>query len=361
MGRAGGKDRGLFQRPANSGIWWVRYFDEEGKEHREKVGPKELARSIYQQRKTEVRQQKFDPDKVVRRKRWTVAKMLAHYREQRKTLGPRNQSEDQRYVDYWTEQLGTLELEQVSAAHLERWRVKRAKDNVKPATINRGLTYLKAYFNLAVRDGHCSQNPVSKVKPLQENNERTRYLDPDNEFARLKAAFNQEQWDLIEFALFTGLRRSEQFGMRWEFVDFTANVVKIPTAKAGKARFIYLNEETRAILERQRSRYPDSPWTFPAPTKPQSPRDGHNFYHREFRKACREVGIQDFHWHDLRHSFASWLTMRGAHPKAVQTLLGVGSSRMMERYSHLAPGHLGATMKLLSAPTESATDAHSTR
>ena len=348
MSRADGKDRGLFERPKASGIWWIRYTDEEGQEHREKVGPKEMARAIYAQRKTEVRLGKFDPDKVTRRKRWTVAKMLAHYRERRKTIGPKNQGEDQRYVDYWTEKLGKLELDQVTLNVLENWRVERTQDGVKPATINRPLTYLKAYFNLAMRDGHCKANPVAKLKPLRENNERTRYLDAETELPRFRAAFSLIDWELVEFAIVTGLRQSEQFGLAWENVDLGGGVIKIPDPKSGKARFVHLNDEARDVLARQRALFPDSPWVFPSPNKPERPRDPKNFYHRVFAKALIEAKIQDFTWHDLRRTFASWLTMKGAHPRAVQSLLGHSSGRMTERYSYLAPRHIGEAVSLLS-------------
>ena len=346
MARKDGKDRGLFERPKGSGVWWIRYSDAEGQEHREKVGPKDAARAIYQQRKTEIRLQKFDPALVSRRTRWTVAKMLAHYRAQRKVLGPKNQAEDQRYVDYWTERFGKLELDQLTPEKLENWRIERTRDGVKPATINRALTYLKAYYNLA--EEHCKRNPVKALKPLRENNERTRYLDRNTEFPRLKAALEGENWDIVEFALHTGMRRGEQFGIEWANVDLTANVVRVPCPKGGKARFVYLNDETKAVLLRQRERYPCSPWAFPAPSKPERPRDGHNFYNRVFRKTLEELGIRDFRWHDLRHSFASWLTMRGAHPKAVQELLGHKSGRMTERYSHLSPEHLSNAVRMLS-------------
>ena len=64
------RDRGLFQRPHGSGIWWICYFDRQGKRHREKIGPsKATARDIYKQRRTEIRLEKFDPEAVARRKR----------------------------------------------------------------------------------------------------------------------------------------------------------------------------------------------------------------------------------------------------------------------------------------------------
>ena len=60
-------DRGLFERPAASGVWWIRYHDESGREHREKVGPKALARRVYQKRKTEVAERRFFPESIRKR------------------------------------------------------------------------------------------------------------------------------------------------------------------------------------------------------------------------------------------------------------------------------------------------------
>ena len=56
--------RGVFERPKRSGIWWVRYTDQHGREHREKVGPKKLASDVYQKRKTAVREGRFFPDQL---------------------------------------------------------------------------------------------------------------------------------------------------------------------------------------------------------------------------------------------------------------------------------------------------------
>ena len=61
MARRGGKDRGLFERPADSGVWWIHYHDTDGRKHREKVGPKGLARKLYAKRKTEVREARYFP------------------------------------------------------------------------------------------------------------------------------------------------------------------------------------------------------------------------------------------------------------------------------------------------------------
>lgn len=347
MGRPEGKDRGLFERPKDSGTWWIRYSDALGQEHREKVGPKGLARKRYEQRKTEVRQNKFEPESIVRRAPWTVAKMMSHFREKRKVLGPKNQSEDQRYADLWAEVFGKYQLDQLKQAHLEDWRRQRSQEGVKPSTINRALTYLRAYFNLAIENGHCKENPVAKVKALSENNERARYLDEEDEYPKLKAAMGPEDFDLVEFALYTGLRQSEQFELEWSRVDLRASFLRIHDTKAGKERVVRLNGRAIEVLARQKQRYPGSEWVFPAPTKPSCPRDGHNFYVRVYKPACKAAGIKDLTWHDLRRSFGSWLIMKGAHSRAVQMLLGHSSSRMMERYAHLSPEYMGNAVDLL--------------
>ena len=79
MARKGGKDRGLFERPKGSGIWWVRYFDEVGRERREKVGPKALARKRYMQRKTEIAEGRYFPD--ARRRDVVLDELVSDYRE----------------------------------------------------------------------------------------------------------------------------------------------------------------------------------------------------------------------------------------------------------------------------------------
>lgn len=67
-----GRDRGIFERPKGSGIWWVRYPDNFGRIHREKVGPKGLAKTVYAKRKVQVREGKFFPENLRRRREMFV-------------------------------------------------------------------------------------------------------------------------------------------------------------------------------------------------------------------------------------------------------------------------------------------------
>jgi site-specific recombinase XerD len=77
---------------------------------------------------------------------------------------------------------------------------------------------------------------------------------------------------------------------------------------------------------------------------------------KAFSRAVKRAGLTDFHFHDLRHSFASHLTMGGANLRAVQILLGHKDLRMTMRYSHLSPEHLQGAVKALDGVFSSAPD-----
>lgn len=304
MARAGGKDRGIFEKVKGSGAWWIRYCDSTGQEHREKVGPKSLAKARYEQRKTEIRQEKFDPEEVARRRRKTLLTdaVLDHLAEVR--VRKRTWREDERYGKLWTAFFAGKTLEEIRPADIERWRRERMAEEPapKPATLNRPLAFLKTLFNRVIKNGLVEKNPVTHVKLLRENNRRVRFLTHEEE-ERLRDEMTPEDFELVEFAIHTGLRRGEQFGLRWENVDLVNEVLTIPQSKHGEKRHVQLNDRALEILRGLRSRL-KSEWVFLS-RRGAGPIDPHNLLNRVFYPALAEAGIGDFHWHDLRHNAES--------------------------------------------------------
>jgi site-specific recombinase XerD len=327
-------DRGLFERPKKgSGVWWIRYHDENGCEHREKVGPKGLARKVYQKRKTEIQERKFFPERIRQRDR-LLAEVIDDYLVRIRHTH-RSYRDSERYGRYWNAVFPGKTLRQLQPGDIERYVAQRLQE-AAPASVNRELAFLKRIFNVAIADGYDDANPVQRVKLQKENNARTRFLT-DEEEERLQVALRPEHWIAVEFALHTGLRQSEQFGLRWENVDFRNGTIKIARSKNGEMRHVAMNATVRSLLRGLPSRF-RSAYVFPSSTL-QSPQNARNFARRVFVPALRRAGIKDFRWHDLRHTFASRLVMAGVDLRTVQELMGHKTMAMTLRYSHLSPEH----------------------
>ena len=342
--------RGLFERPKGSGIWCVRYHDEHGREHREKVGPKSLAIKVYQKRKNQIAERRFFPEQI-RRREVLLADMIDDYLGRVKDR-LRSYREYERAGRDWKAALPGKTLRQVHPGDIERYIAGRITE-VRPATINRHLAFLKRLYNVAIADGKAETNPVRAVKLFRENNARVRFLTDDEEI-RLRNAIGETEWPMVAVALHTGFRQGEQFHLRWRYVDFATGVLTIPRTKSGEARRVPMNDVVRDILRTLPSRL-KGPWVFPSTTG-ETPHDARNYVHRVFEPALKKASIDGFRWHDLRHTFASRLVMAGVDLRTVQELMGHKTQAMTIRYAHLSPGHqLDAVQRLTSTPTGTTT------
>jgi integrase len=348
-GRRAKRPRGCFERPAGSGIWWVRYRDQHGRLHREKVGPKGLAKKVYQKRRTELAEGRFFPEERGRRD-VLLRDYLRVFMRKHVTGRLRNAVHYAQYARRWEAALGTHALRSIVPDDIAEYAAeRRERDGRAPATINRELAFLRRVFNAAIASRVAETNPVRSRKQggafTKENNQRVRHLLPEEEAALAREIPDLADWSKLVVALHTGLRRGEQFGLRWEHVDFTTGVITIPDSKSGEPRHLPMNDTVRAVLRALPSRL-KSPWVFPSDTG-ETPLDAQNFVNRVFLPALRRAQIDNFHWHDLRHTFASRLVMKGVDLRTVQELLGHKTLAMTLRYAHLSPGHkLDAVQRL---------------
>ena len=121
----GKKHRGVYEHPKGSNVWWILYYDQHGKRHREKVGPKGLAITVYQKRKTEIREGKFLPEKVAERRQAILFEdMLTSYLEEYSKVNKRSYKTDLALAVRLRQELSSKTLQEISTQDVERLKAK---------------------------------------------------------------------------------------------------------------------------------------------------------------------------------------------------------------------------------------------
>lgn len=230
--------------------------------------------------------------------------------------------------------LGELRLSLLTPAFVAGHRDEMRRGTRGPATVNRHLAALSAVLSVGVERGWLQTNPVRATKRCKEPRVRVRFLS-DAQFERLISAcqpFQKQRLEaLVKVALSSGLRRSELLSLRWNEVDLERGTFYLPETKAGRERVAFVSGEGLEAL-RQFPR-DSSPWVFgPGPAEPQFPRDA-------WEAARKKADLGDFHFHDLRHTAATWVAMIGATGPELATFLGHGGILLIDRYVHLAKVH----------------------
>jgi len=247
---------------------------------------------------------------------------------------------------YWIPQLmeafGNLNVSDLNPKIIEQWQGERLKKN-KPSTVNRLTTCLKHMVNKGVEWGMTSEETlksVRKVKQLKGENKRLRYLTIE-ELQRLLDCCRQHLKSIILVAVHTGMRKGEILNLKWDQVDLRNNFILLDKTKNGERREIPING-TLTELFASMPRSLESEYVFV--DKEGKP---YGNIKRSFSTALRMAEIRDFHFHDLRHTFASHSVMTGVDLTSVKELLGHKSLTMALRYSHLAPGHKRKAVEML--------------
>jgi integrase len=227
---------------------------------------------------------------------------------------------------------------------LDHYRTLRLSENMAPATINREMSTLKHALSKAVEWKllrKTAREELVAIRRYQEPDGRLRYLAREAEAERLLQACEEWLRPIVQTALHTGMRKGELLGLTWDCVDMTHGFIRLKQTKNGKARALPLNETLWSLFSGLRTRL-DVPWVFHDDA-------GHrwNNVRHGFERACEAAGLTDFHFHDLRHTFASWLIMGGIPLATVSNLLGHTTPTMTLRYAHLSPKHLTSAVRVL--------------
>ena len=174
------------------------------------------------------------------------------------------------------------------------------------------------------------------VELLRENNKRDRYLT-ENEITKLlkECAPLPRLHTLVMIALNTGLRRDGCLTLKWNEIDFKRNQIS-KVVKGGKTVFIPVTDEFKAfLLARRGNLLNPNGYVTPSPRTPMAGACMARNSNFGFESACKRAGIKDFHFHDIRHTFATHFLARTKDIFTLSQILGHSTVTMTERYAHL--------------------------
>lgn len=268
-----------------------------------------------------------------------VSKYMAHARVSKKSW-----IHDEFRARRWADFFGQKRLDEITSWDVERYRMMR-KEQAAPGTVNRELALLRHMFNLAIRWGDAKANPVdTRSHFFREPKHRVRTLSSDEE-ERLMAALSRPGREhvraIVVVALNTGMRRGEILRLRWSDVDFAGGLLTVRETKNGEARVIPMNRVVRETLSGL-PRAGDHVFCNPLTGRPiRSIREA-------FERACREAGVENFRFHDLRHTAATKLVLGGVDLVTVKEILGHKDIKMTLRYAHPTPEGKRRAMEILA-------------
>ncbi len=321
----------IYQRGKN----WYIDFTFKGQRIRESIGPsRKGAEKVIAKRKAEIAENKYldvrkDPDPV------TFHEFAKDYLKWAKgahkaSTYPTTVS-SVRALDREFQNKG---LHEITSWEIEQYKVRRKKE-VKPASVNRELAMIKHMYSKAIEAGKVKGNPARKVKFLKGIAKRCRYLMPD-EFQNLLSYCGEDLKLIATMGAHTGMRRAEIVNLQPGQVNLLQGIITLPDTKTGESQEVRLNETVKALLGKMDL---SRPYIF-FPDYRGMRKSLCTEISKSFKEVVKRAGIEDFHFHDLRHTFASNLIMQeGVELNDVRECLRHKSMSMTMRYAHLSPKH----------------------
>lgn len=287
-------------------------------------------------------------------KKRTLAEAIDRYIKEelpKKAKGGANQTAQ---LAWWRKVLGAYTLADVTAPRVTECRNRLLQEPKKPkskkpdpdavpglrtpATVARYLAALSHVFTIAMKEwGWMDANPMAKIKKPKEPRGRERFLS-DGERQRLLdscKSLSKPLHSIVVLALSTGMRRGEVMTLRWSQVDFGRKRITLFKTKNGEVRVLPLMGFASELLaELSKVRKIDCDLVFFG-TEIGRPFD----LQKPWYAAIKAAQIEDFKFHDLRHSAASYLAMNGASLLEIAAVLGHKTLAMVKRYAHLSDLH----------------------
>lgn len=336
---------GLYRRKDSSVYWMSFTVDGRYKQVSTGTSNKALAERIYHLIKLKVAEGKwFEVDEARTR---TFDELVEKFMKEHAPLrAEKTQKSYKTSKNNLRKYFTGMTLAEITADRISDYMQKRKEQGVTVATINREFAMLSKAFNLArKRWKWCKDNPCGDIEKEAENNQIERYLLPEEEERLLKASeCYQELPDIIRIALNTGMRQGEIINLKWNNIDLFKKTITVLKTKNKQVKTIPMNDTVfNILLERSKVRSM-SGYIF---VGTGGERMSQNAIAHYFDHTRRKAGMQDFRFHDLRHTAASRMVQNKIDIYIVSKILGHKDIRTTMRYAHHNPDSLRAGVKIL--------------
>jgi len=315
----------LFKR---GDTWWVRFTAPGGRRIRRSAGTtdKQFAQEYEDRLKVELWRVFHLGEKA--RRTWQEAAV----RWLREKAHKADIDQDRQKLAWLHSFLGHLYLDEINRDVIADLTERKSQE-AGNGTVNRYLALVRSMLR-AARDDWDWVEAIPRLRLLPEPRRRVRWLKQE-EAVRLLTELPPHLADLAALTLATGLRQSNASFLAWAQIDMSRGMAWIHAdeAKSGKAISVPLNEDAMSVLRRRHGE--DSRYVVTYQGQPVARTSTKAWY-----KALGRAGIEDFRWHDLRHTWASWHVQAGTSLAELQALGGWSCMEMVLRYAHLGGDHL---------------------
>jgi integrase len=324
---------GLALNKFSGRVWWIEYYLD-GQRKRERIGPNKTAaeqrlREVLSAR-TEGRHIRKSPDSHT-----TFWQLAQWYLDLAEVKAKRSYDRDQLSLRKLIPMFGDRLLKDITPALVEAYKQKRLAEPsgrtpqhlTRPATVNRELACLKTVFNKAVQNQKAERNPIQKVKLLKENNIRDRLLSPE-EYARLLSHCPVHLKPIVKLAYYTGMRQGEILNLVWDRVDLKEGFIhlKPEDTKTKEGRSVPLHTEVVEMLKAMPRGLPGvRVFTYMGKSVA--------CVKKSFITACKQAGIEDFTFHDMRHTAINTWRLQSHDYFRIMEATGHKTMSVFKRYN----------------------------
>lgn len=317
----------LYKRK-DSSVWWVR-FTLKGSRIQQSSGTS--ARIKAEEFEAKLKSSLWEQERLGVKPIYTWNEAVVRYlSETQHKVSRESDISRLRWLDKY---LNGIELQTINRDLLDKILTAKKAEEVANATANRVVEIVRTILTKACKEWEWIDR-IPSIRMLKEPTRRVRWLTR-NEADRVMAELPEHLADMVRFSLETGLRRNNVTGLEWSQVDLARRMAWIhpDQAKARKAIPVPLSSVAVAVIRKQIGKHQAKVFSYKG--KPV-----YQVNTKAWHKALKRVGIENFRWHDLRHTWASWHIQDGTPVHILQELGGWSGPEMVQRYAHLSSEHL---------------------